>query len=200
MLHLTHRRPVLEIPNGLIRTGHDLLAWRADLERSLAGAPGREAAEYRRRLETDTVARVMSGVTFTIDESAPWSAAASLFLDRRLRRLPVTREGRLMGVLTRLDLLRALAAEVSDGPAGPGTEAQGEAPEPPSPAQSPPQQVSQLSPQQAEQLAGALSPPQQLAQSSPQHDAQSSPQQAPQPSAGVASQQLLFASQQGEAG
>jgi nucleotide-binding universal stress UspA family protein/predicted transcriptional regulator len=102
---------------------HDLLEWQARLIDALSEELTLEPSEYARRLEIDTVGQVMSHPAMTIDESTPLSAALHLFRERRFRRLPVTREGRLVGILARADVLRAMAAQwqatVGDG-SGPG--------------------------------------------------------------------------------
>jgi CBS domain-containing protein len=53
-----------------------------------------------------TVEEVMTGDVITTRESTTLDAAAEVMLTRRIRRLPVVREGRLVGILTRADLLR----------------------------------------------------------------------------------------------
>lgn len=53
-----------------------------------------------------TVDEVMTGDVITITEEQPLDAAAQVMLTRRIRRLPVVRDGRLVGILTRADLLR----------------------------------------------------------------------------------------------
>lgn len=52
------------------------------------------------------VADIMTRDVVTVDEDTPLEDAAEVFLTRRIRRLPVMRQGRLVGVLTRADLLR----------------------------------------------------------------------------------------------
>jgi CBS domain-containing protein len=53
-----------------------------------------------------TVDEVMTRDVITTDESATLDAAAEAMLTRRIRRLPVVRDGKLVGILTRADLLR----------------------------------------------------------------------------------------------
>ncbi|HWF57728.1 MAG TPA: CBS domain-containing protein [Candidatus Dormibacteraeota bacterium] len=53
-----------------------------------------------------TVDDVMTGNVVTTEESTTLDAAAEIMLTRRIRRLPVVRDGRLVGILTRADLLR----------------------------------------------------------------------------------------------
>jgi CBS-domain-containing membrane protein len=53
-----------------------------------------------------TVEEVMTGDVVTTVEATGLDAAAEIMLTRRIRRLPVVRDGRLVGILTRADLLR----------------------------------------------------------------------------------------------
>lgn len=55
-----------------------------------------------------TVDDVMTRDVLTAVESMTLAAAAEVMLSRRIRRLPVLRDGRLVGILTRTDLLRHL--------------------------------------------------------------------------------------------
>lgn len=53
-----------------------------------------------------TVDEVMTRDVLTTTESQSLDSAAEMMLTRRIRRLPVVRDGRLVGILTRADLLR----------------------------------------------------------------------------------------------
>lgn len=57
-----------------------------------------------------TVKSLMSEVVETIDADADILKAAAHFVERGRRRLPVTERGRLVGQISRRDLLRALKA------------------------------------------------------------------------------------------
>jgi acetoin utilization protein AcuB len=50
----------------------------------------------------------MSTDLVSIESDAPLAAAAHLLVEHRLRRLPVTHEGRLVGIITRSDVLGAI--------------------------------------------------------------------------------------------
>ena len=63
-------------------------------ESDVLGKPGR------------TVDDVMTRAVITTDETSTLDSAAEMMLTRRIRRLPVVRDGRLVGILTRADLLR----------------------------------------------------------------------------------------------
>jgi nucleotide-binding universal stress UspA family protein/predicted transcriptional regulator len=104
--------PVLDDSGELVGviTEHDLLAWQAGLaeqvgERLLLGPD-----EYARRLESTTVREVMSKPAIAIEESAPMSDVLKVLMRRGVRRLPVLRDGRLVGIVARADALRAMAA------------------------------------------------------------------------------------------
>ncbi|SMH46878.1 CBS domain-containing protein [Azospirillum agricola] len=70
--------------------------------------PGRIADEYihshGRRVED-----VMTRKVVTVDENADLGAAVALMEEHRVKRLPVLRDGRIVGVVSRSDLLRTLA-------------------------------------------------------------------------------------------
>ena len=69
-------------------------------------APG--PAEAFRRANSRWVTDVMSPSPVSIDEEASLSDAAALMEKHRFRRLPVTRAGTLVGMVTRSDFVRAL--------------------------------------------------------------------------------------------
>ncbi|MBP2227839.1 CBS-domain-containing membrane protein [Azospirillum agricola] len=70
--------------------------------------PGKIADEYihthGRRVED-----VMTRKVVTVDEDADLGAAVALMEEHRVKRLPVLRDGRIVGVVSRSDLLRTLA-------------------------------------------------------------------------------------------
>jgi CBS domain-containing protein len=53
---------------------------------------------------------VMRTAVITITETADIAEAAKLFHRHQIRRLPVLRDGRLVGIITRSDLLKVLAS------------------------------------------------------------------------------------------
>ena len=71
--------------------------------------PDRAAAHYTRAHGT-RARDVMSHSLVFVDEYAPVEAAARLMQERRVRRVAVMRAGRLVGVVSRSDLLKAVAA------------------------------------------------------------------------------------------
>ena len=53
---------------------------------------------------------IMVAPVITVDEEADVREIARLLIARRIKRVPVVREGRVIGIVSRADLLRALAA------------------------------------------------------------------------------------------
>ncbi|HVB14392.1 MAG TPA: CBS domain-containing protein [Candidatus Dormibacteraeota bacterium] len=56
-----------------------------------------------------TVAAIMSPEPRTIEEEVPLSAAAEILMAQRIRRLPVVRHGKLVGLISRTDLVTFFA-------------------------------------------------------------------------------------------
>lgn len=69
------------------------------------GAPSRYVKSHAARARD-----VMSRTVVSVSEEATLSEIASLFDSRAVRRVCVAREGRVIGVITRADLVRAMAA------------------------------------------------------------------------------------------
>jgi CBS domain-containing protein len=85
--------------------------------------PGRAATIYA-RTHARRVAEIMSTDVATIEETAGLDEAAEIMEKRRVKRLPVVSDGKVVGMITRADFVRALAlflrkpsdqALVSDG-------------------------------------------------------------------------------------
>jgi CBS domain-containing protein len=55
-------------------------------------------------------ADLMSKRVFSLTEEAPAREVAGEMLSRKINRIPITRDGRLVGIITRSDLLRAVQA------------------------------------------------------------------------------------------
>ncbi len=77
-----------------------------------AGGAARDAAAYT-QAHGRTAAEVMSRPVVSIAEGAPVEALAATMERERIKRLPVLRDGRLVGIITRADLLRALALRLA---------------------------------------------------------------------------------------
>jgi signal-transduction protein with cAMP-binding, CBS, and nucleotidyltransferase domain len=52
--------------------------------------------------------------TITVTETTPAREIASLMHAHRIKRVPVLRDGKLVGIVTRTDLVRALAQKLSE--------------------------------------------------------------------------------------
>lgn len=87
----------------------ELIGWHDTVVSELAGQTGPGPYEYAHRLEAP-VASVMTSPTPAIDEQAPLARATRLLRERRVGRLAVTSEGKLVGILTATDILKAMAA------------------------------------------------------------------------------------------
>jgi CBS domain-containing protein len=71
-----------------------------------------ESAETRNlmaKAEARTAGDAMTSPAITVDASTPIEAAAALMIERQVNRLPVVTEGRLVGIVTRADLVRSFA-------------------------------------------------------------------------------------------
>lgn len=63
---------------------------------------------YDQQLKTQTVAQHMTRELITVDADDPICRVADLCIVHRVRRLPVMKNGRLVGLIARRDVLRAL--------------------------------------------------------------------------------------------
>lgn len=59
------------------------------------------------KVEATTAGGAMTSPAITIDPGASLQAAAAIMVERRVNRLPVTKDGLLVGIVTRADLIRA---------------------------------------------------------------------------------------------
>jgi CBS domain-containing protein len=66
------------------------------------------AVAYDRRVKNHTVSQHMTRDVITVDMDDPISRVADLCIVHRVRRVPVMKDGRLVGVIARRDVLRAL--------------------------------------------------------------------------------------------
>lgn len=81
---------------------------------AILGANADQAVAYA-RAHGRRVRDVMSTDLATVDENATVEEVAHLLESHGIRRVPVLREGRLAGVVSRADLLRAVMAPVATG-------------------------------------------------------------------------------------
>ena len=80
--------------------------------RHFAAAEAREYAKSHGRLVKD----IMTTHVATITEEASLAEVATLLEKRRIKRVPVMRDGRVVGIVTRSNLVRALAAARPSAP------------------------------------------------------------------------------------
>ena len=66
------------------------------------------AIAYDRRVKNHTVNQHMTRDLITVDVDDPVSRVADLCIVHRVRRVPVIQNGRLVGIIARRDVLRAL--------------------------------------------------------------------------------------------
>lgn len=77
-------------------------------------SPGRQAADFT-HAHSRRVADVMTRQVFTVDVHAPLPEVVECMERHRIKRVPVRESGRMVGVITRSDLLRVLASTVRAG-------------------------------------------------------------------------------------
>lgn len=99
---------------GVVTEG-DLLVKEQDLSsihrRPLARIFGesRETKAQRAKAEARTAGEAMSSPAITISADAPIHEAAAVMIDRKVNRLPVVEDDRLVGIVARADVVRTLA-------------------------------------------------------------------------------------------
>ncbi len=100
---------------GILSEGDFLHRGEADTERKrprwleFVLGPGRLAADYV-HTHGHTVAEVMTRTVHTVKEDAPLDEAVKLMERHRIKRIPVLQDGKLVGVVSRANLLRALVS------------------------------------------------------------------------------------------
>ena len=87
----------------------------------LLASPEEKALEYVRSHAT-RVEDIMTRNVVTVDEDAPASRIAALLEEKRIKRVPVCKEGRVVGIVSRADLLHGIATAKFDQTA-PGDQA-----------------------------------------------------------------------------
>ncbi len=75
---------------------------------------------YRQELKAATVRELMRQQVLTVTEDASLTDIADLFVVQRIRRVPVLRNGHVVGVVSRRDVLRAII-EADDVPTSDGS-------------------------------------------------------------------------------
>jgi CBS-domain-containing membrane protein len=122
-LMLTHRisgLPVVEkgAVVGMVSEGDLLRRPETGTERRrrhwlhLFGTSESDAADYI-RTHGMTAGEVMTTDVVSVAETTPLEDIATLLESRRIKRVPVVREGKLVGIVSRADLLRSLASRIA---------------------------------------------------------------------------------------
>ena len=70
-----------------------------------------EADILGRQEGQETVTDIMSAPVCVVFQSTPLKEIAALLVEKRIKRVPVVREGRLVGIVSRADLVRVLASQ-----------------------------------------------------------------------------------------
>jgi CBS domain-containing protein len=91
-------------------TEHDLLRWQLETARTRAGQSPAEAT-IPELLSAAPASAAMSRLVVSVEDPLPLMSAVPILLELPYRRLPVTRHGRPVGILSRADVLKALAEQ-----------------------------------------------------------------------------------------
>lgn len=93
-------------------------ARRAEAWKTMLSGGQELSADYMSELDRSLgeVGRFMAKPVVSVDEDAPLDEAMRLMAERKLRRLVVTRRGKLAGVITRRDLMRVHAGAADAAP------------------------------------------------------------------------------------
>ena len=83
---------------------------RPSWSRYLLDAPEERATQYR-RIHGMEAKDVMTTPVWTVDEHATLAEIAELLETRRIKRAPVVRDGRVVGIVSRANLLHGLASK-----------------------------------------------------------------------------------------
>ena len=81
------------------------------LDQLLRGSPSEDGSSAEQRL---TARDIMTRTVLCVSEGQPLFEAAQMMVNKRVEQLPVTREGELIGIVTRSKVLRALHGERRD--------------------------------------------------------------------------------------
>jgi CBS domain-containing protein len=81
------------------------------LEMLAEGEPLSREYEVQLRTKDQTAREIMSAPVVTATEATDVAALANLFSSYRIKRVPVMRDGRIVGIISRVDLLRAFTDE-----------------------------------------------------------------------------------------
>jgi acetoin utilization protein AcuB len=113
-VELMQKNGIRRIPIVVADTLVGILA-QGDLNRAQPSALSDSQEEFTRVMEGTPVSRLMIQNPVTVSEDTPLSDAARTLHTMKFGALPVTRDGRLVGILTDSDLLRCLIDLLAHG-------------------------------------------------------------------------------------
>jgi acetoin utilization protein AcuB len=86
-----------------------------DVKRALPSIlSGVERADYDRILDTAIVSQFMTREPMTVTPDTGLKAAVTIFIDRKVGALPVVANGKLVGIITQIDVLRLFHDMLAD--------------------------------------------------------------------------------------
>lgn len=113
-LEVMRKHGIRRIPVVVADTIVGLLA-EGDLKRAQPSTLSDSQEDFNRVMEETPVSRIMINNPINVEEETPLLDAARTLFTTKFGALPVTREGRLVGILTDSDLLRCLVELLSEG-------------------------------------------------------------------------------------
>jgi CBS domain-containing protein len=113
-IELMQKKGIRRIPIVVADTLVGILA-QGDLNRAQPSALSNSQEEFARVMEETPVSRLMIQNPVTVSEEASLYEAAQTLHQMKFGSLPVTRDGRLVGILTDSDLLRCLIDLLAHG-------------------------------------------------------------------------------------
>ncbi len=87
----------------------------------LFSSPEQDAKDFVKQ-HGGTAADIMTTKIVSVDELAPTTTIARLLEENHIKRVPVMRDGELVGIVSRGNLLQALAGHRDDGPKAPSAD------------------------------------------------------------------------------
>ena len=113
-VELMRKRGIRRLPVVVADTLVGILA-QADLNRAQPSILSESQEEFVKVMEGTPVSRIMIQKPVTVAEETPLSDAAQTLHTMKFGALPVTRDGRLVGILTDSDLVRCLVDLFAQG-------------------------------------------------------------------------------------
>jgi acetoin utilization protein AcuB len=113
-VEVMRKNGVRRLPIVVAETLVGILA-QGDLNRAQPSALSESEDEFARVMEETPVSRIMIQNPITVSEETPLFDAAQTLHTMKFGALPVTRDGRLVGILTDSDLLRCLIDLLAHG-------------------------------------------------------------------------------------